>query len=73
MLGVRGAATERHYTGLPARLTPGQMDRAPGQAQPANMDFCRVFISLEINNTNDMQNVVISQKYNPLLSFAFDN
>lgn len=43
------AATERYCTGPPGQLMPGQMEGVPGQAQPANVGFYKVFISLAIN------------------------
>lgn len=49
MKGTGRAATKRHYTGLPGRLMPGQMEGTPAQAQPANMGSYKVFICLEIN------------------------
>lgn len=37
---------------------PGWVKGAPGQAQPANMGFYKVVISIEINNTNECRTLV---------------
>lgn len=58
----RVAATERHYTRLPGRLMPGQIDgRGTGQAPPANMGFYKVFNRLEINILRHAEHQYISE------------